>query len=196
MKRFLLLLFLFLSQIAYSQNALTDSLEKILPKLKGKERTKALGDLAWEWSSFDAEKSKKYSLEMLTVAESLKDSVEVGEACNMLAVAFYRNGAYDKALQYNRRAYRIRKAENDPKKLGSSLNKFVNIFSDQIQLDSALKYAIEAVDIYESLHDTSLWAVSLNSVSNIYHKERDAKSTAQFAKQAYELAKKIDFPYA
>ena len=196
MKRYLLLLFLFLSSSIYAQNALTDSLEKILPKLKGKERTKVLGDLAWEWSSFDAEKSKKYSHEMLSVAESLKDSVEIGEACNMLAVAYYRNGGYDKALHYNRRAYRIRKTENDPRKIGSSLNKFVNIFSDQIQLDSALKYANEAVDIFEELHDTSMWAVSLNSVSSLYHKERDVNATFKYATQAYQLARKIDFPYA
>lgn len=196
MKRYLLLLFLFLSLYSTAQNALTDSLEKVLPKLSGKERTKVLGDLAWEWSAFDAEKAKKYSHEMLSVAESLRDSVEVGEAANMLAVAYYRNGAYDQALKYNRRAYGIRKKENDPKKLGSSLNKFVNIFSDQIQLDSALKYAFEAVKIYEGIHDTSMWAVSLNSVSNIYHKERDVKATFKYAKEAYDLARKIDFPYA
>lgn len=196
MKRYLLLLFLFLSQYSDAQNALTDSLEKVLPKLTGKERTKVLGDLAWEWSAFDAEKAKKYSHEMLSVAESLKDSVEVGEAANMLAIAYYRYGAYDKALQYNRRAYRIRKSENDPKKLGSSLNKFVNIFSDQIQLDSALKYAVEAVDIYEGLHDTSMWAVSLNSVANIFYKERDMSATEKYAQEGYALAKKIDFPYA
>lgn len=196
MKRYLLLLFLFLSQYCYAQNALTDSLEKVLPKLKGKERTKVLGDLSWEWSAFDVEKAKKYGHEMLSVAQSLKDSVEIGEAANILAIAYYRNGAYDKALQYNRQAYRIRKTQNDPKKLGSSLNKFVNIFSDQIQLDSALKYAIETVEIYEGLHDTSMWAVSLNSVANIYHKERDLSATFKYATEAYKLARKIDFPYA
>ena len=191
-----LLVFICSSSVALAQNAATDSLERVLPGQTGMARMKTLADLTWEWSSMDADKAIQYGEEYLRVAEQTKDSTEVGEAANLLAVALYRKGKYDDALAVNHRAYRIRKASGDQAKIGSSLNKFVNIYSDRVMLDSALKYGLESVRIYEQLGDSGSLAISLNTISNIYQKERDWNTSLEYAQKAYAIANSLGFDYA
>jgi len=190
------LIIVLLSAEFTAQNTLTDSLERALLGLRGKERITALSDLTWELSGVHADKAVQYGRELLKLAEQTNDSTEIGEAANLLAVAFYRHGNYEEALRMNRRAYRIRKTAGDRKAIGSSLNKFVNIYTDQIKLDSALKYGLESVKIYEQLADSGNLAVSLNTISSVYQKERDWQATLTYAKRSYDIASAIGFDYA
>lgn len=192
----LLLLILFSALSSVPQTAFIDSLEKALPGLTGKARRTALGDLSWELNGIDANRSEKYARELLMLAGQLKDSTEIGDACNLLCVALYRKGKYDEAIRLNHRAYAIRRAAKDKRAIGSSLNKFVNIYSDQVKLDSALFYALQALKIFEEVGDSGAVAQTHNGISSIYQKDRNWKESLGYAEKAYAVAGKIGFTYA
>lgn len=185
-----------MAEKAIAQTPLIDSLKQVLPSLQGRDRMRVLGDLCWESAGIDADAAVKYGSELLKMAEQLKDSTEIAEACNLYCTALYRKGNYEEALLQNRRAYRIRLKKGDPKAIGSSLNKFVNIYTDQVRLDSALKYGIESLKIFESTKDSANLAITYNTLSHIQTKDRDFASARTYAQQAYDIAKSIGFDYA
>lgn len=191
----LLIVYPCLSVTSIAQNTLSDSLQKILPSLTGKEKLQALGDLCYYLSSTDVAKAEKLGRDALSLAEEMGDSMLVASAANDLSTCLYRKGSYDDALEYTYRALAIRKKSGDRKAIGSSINKLVVIYIDQVKLDSALKYGLEAVEIFSSLHDTLNHAISLNSIASIYTKEREWNTCLQYAEEAYALASQFGHPY-
>lgn len=192
----LTLLFTLLSWLSFAQAELIDSLERILPTLKGKERIQVLGDLSWSLNAIDAARSEKYAREMLQYVEQEKDSAQTGEAFNYLSIALYRKGDYEGALQASRKALTIRKKLGDKRGIASSLNKFVNIYTDQVKLDSALYYAIASLDIFEEIEDSAAIAQTAIAISSIHVKDRNWKEAEKYAIDAYHIADRIGFAYA
>lgn len=182
--------------LTHAQNAQLDSLAKVLPTLKGADRIPALSDLSWGLHSIDARRSLQYGEELFQLAKGTKDSTEIANAANILAVAYYRSGRYQEALSTNHIAYNIRKKRDDKRAIGSSLNKYVNIYTDQVKLDSALYYGLESLRIFEAIGDSGAIAQTYNALSSIYQKDRNWAESLKCARKCYDISDAIGFVYA
>lgn len=192
----LTLVALFFSASLFAQNAQLDFLADSLKTLKGEERIPVLGDLSWGLAGIDIKRSVEYGEELMKLSNQTKDSTKIADAANVLSVAYYRAGDYQKALSTNHIAYKIRKAKGEPRAIGSSLNKYVNIYSDQVKLDSALFYGLESLKMFEQAGDSGAIAQTYNALASIYQKDRNWEKSMEVAKKGYAISERIGFVYA
>lgn len=179
-----------------SQPETIDSLERLLPTLKGSQRVTALGDLCFYLSNVDVARAEKYGREALDMAVRLEDSALVASAANDLSTCLFRKCDLDGALAYSYRALAIRRKSGDRKAIASSLNKLVNIYNERVMLDSSLNYALETVKIFEEARDSNSWAIALSAVASVFFMERDWAACKRYAAEAYRIATACRQPYA
>lgn len=186
---FSLLLFI-LSFNLYSQNI--DSLESILPNLKGQEKAMVLSDLCYYLSANDVDKSEKYGNECLKLSIELKDSTLIANAYNDLSILYTLKSNYKKGLEYNFKAYEIRKKLNDPEKMISSLSKIGVCYSELAEFENASKYLVEAIKVVEDNGLEDKYYLIYDNLGGLYKEMEDYNDALVYHKKAHDYAVKVN----
>ncbi len=192
-----LVLTVLVSWTAFSQS-IVDSLIRILPEYRGKERVALLGDIQWELGMHDAAAALAYGLEALKIAETLKDSAAVAQAANDLSITEFRLGHLKRAIDLNMRALLIRRSLGDTIGAAASHSKIAVAYTDQMNFDSALVHNYAAAAIYEQVGDLPHAAQVRGNIGHLYQQMGDLHEAEKIIRATVEQLRDqgVSYPLA
>jgi len=189
--RILVCIFVYSSFFMRPAVAQTDSLEKVLPTLQGREKVLVLGELAFQYSYIDVARAIDYGQQELALARRLNEPDLVALACNDLSIAYYYKGRFDTVVDLNKKAFAIRARLGDKKGMAASLNKIGSAYYELGDLDNAMRVQMRTLQLYENMRDTFGMENTLNNIGNILHRNKNYTQAIPFFGTAQELAAKI-----
>lgn len=180
---------------ANGQSAL-DSLLRVLPSQKGEQRVRTLGNVAWEIGMSDPTKALAYGEEAMRLATGLGDSAIIAQAANDAAIAEYRVGHLQRAIDLNMRALRTRTALKDTLGMAASHNKLAIAYTDMMEFDPALEHNYAAAAIYERTHDVQHLAQVRGNIGHLYQQMGDLDRAEKVLRETRAQLTGIDSGYA
>lgn len=177
------------------QSAL-DSLLRVLPSQRGEERVRTLGNVAWELGMTDPTKALAYGDEALRLANGLGDSAIIAQAANDAAIAEYRVGHLQRAVDLNMRALRIRTTLKDTLGMAASHNKLAVAYTDLMEFDPALEHNYAAAAIFERLHDAQHLAQVRGNIGHLYQQMGDLDRAEKVLRETRTMLTGLDSGYA
>ncbi len=186
---------LFLVTDLCGQSAL-DSLLRVLPSQRGEERVRTLGNVAWELGMSDPSKALAYGDEALRLATGLGDSAIIAQAANDAAIAEYKVGHLQRAVDLNLRALRIRTVLKDTIGMAASHNKLAVAYTDMMEFAPALEHNYAAASIFESLHDVQHLAQVRGNIGHLYQQMGDLDRAEKVLRETRNMLTGIDSGYA
>lgn len=111
-----------------------------------------------------------------------------------LCNAYFRTGAFDKALQNLQKAYEIDLRLKDDKRISSDLNSFAAIYLAVKDPKPGIGYIEKAVSIERSLKRYATLAIRLGMASELYLADGQLEKALESAQEAYSLDVKMDRP--
>ncbi|HPE56109.1 MAG TPA: tetratricopeptide repeat protein [Bacteroidales bacterium] len=180
---------------AFTQNEVTDSLEKVLPNLKGAERVNVLNELCWQLGPTNIEKAEQYGLEALEIASRLNDSLLLAQVYNDLGTVYYRKSDYDSALVLYFNALRIRENANRPDLAAAVNNKIGATYLEQSQFKPAVEYQMKALRYFESVGDSIKMSQCLTNLGRVYYENHEYDKSNEYHKRALQIFEKYNYTY-
>lgn len=184
-------IFVYVSFWVLPAAAQTDSLEKVLPGLQGREKVVMLGELTFQYSYVDLNKAMDYGRQELALARQLNEPDLIALAYNDLSIAYYYKGDFDTVVDLNKKAYAIRSKLDDKKGMAASLNKMGSAYYELGDLDNAMRVQMRTLQVYESMRDTFGMENTLNNIGNILHRNKNYTQAIPFFETSQSLAAKI-----
>lgn len=194
MKKQLLLKFLlFLSISVCAQSSRTiDSLELLLPDLKGAERTNVLMELSALYQPISLEKSLEYDLENATLQEEIGNINMLSGILNDIGVTYYLMGDYGKSLDYFEQSLQLREQLLDTVNIVKTLNNLGVISQITGNFWKALEYLNRSLLFKLDLNDTLSIAKTLNNIGVIYKDVYEYDDAGRFLRQALNYYLAVD----
>lgn len=174
----------------------TDSLELIVEGLNGEQKIKVLSDLCYYLSYSDVEKSERYGIQCLGLAQEQGDSVLIANAYNDLSILYTLKSDYKKGLDYNFEAYKIRKNLKNPEQLLSSLSKLGVCYSELGEFENATKYLLEAIEIVENNKWEQKYFQVYDNLGGVFKEMNRYETALIYHQKAYDYAIKSNNPRA
>lgn len=183
-----LILFPFLS---FSQNL--DSLEKLLPNTKGRDKVVLLTDLCWYYGSSEPKKAEKFGNEAVALSKQIKNDTLVAQSYNDLGTLFLRIGEYDKAQNHYDKAISIRENLNDSMGLAALYSKMAVIQEIKSNYPKALEMNLKVLKIYENVgEDTMAIATLYGNISVILGNLSQVENAIKYNDKAAKFAEKLN----
>jgi len=202
-KRFLLIylfcqtLALFPAREAFSQKQgqpLVDSLLSVLTILNNEDSFKflSLNQLSLEYNAINPDSGIIYGLRALEIAEKLKMTKFIGNACNTLGTNYYSKADFPKALEYYFRGlkcYEDKNISND--KLAVVLSNIGSVYLNQNNFDKALEYYYKALPIYKKIDKKTGLANTLNGIGTVYAYQKNFESSFEYYTKAIAVNEEL-----
>lgn len=167
-----------------------DSLESLLPGLKGQERSEVLMKLSGLYQSISLEKSLEYDLENADLQKELGSVKNLSGTFNNIGVTYYLMGDYGKSLDYFEQSLQLREQLQDTINIVKTLNNLGVISQVAGDFRKALEYLNRSLLFKLDLGDTLSMAKTLNNIGVIYKDVNEFEDAKRFLNQAlgYYLA--------
>lgn len=157
---------------------------------------RTLGNVAWELGMSDPAKAIAYGDEALRLATGLGDSTIIAQAANDAAIAEYRVGHLQRAVDLNLRALRIRTSLKDTIGMAASHNKLAVAYTDMMEFDPALEHNYAAASIFERLHDVQHLAQVRGNIGHLYQQMGDLDRAEKVLRDTRSMLAGLDSGYA
>jgi signal transduction histidine kinase len=168
------LIWLLISNIAYTQNNKIDSLSK---EIKTHKKHDAI------WVELHVELANQYlnifpdSLEPLAerglvVAKKIADVNGMAECMKLLSIANYYKGQLEKAIAYNKLALIIYQQTNNKKGQGFIYNSLAIIFHQQSKYNEAIEYYKKSLSFRQEISDINGVSACYNNIGNSLYNQR------------------------
>lgn len=189
--RYVLLCLILLPFSSYAQNL--DSLERLLPKAKGRDKVVLLTDLCWYYGSSDPKKAEKFGGEAIELSKQIKNDTLVAQSYNDLGTLFLRIGDYEKAQNHYDKAISIRESLNDSMGLAALYSKMAVIEEIKSNYPKALEMNLKVLKIYESVgKDTMAIATLYGNISVILGNIEQVDNAIKYNDKAAKFAEKLN----
>lgn len=179
---------------AIAQNSKIDSLQRVLD-MQVKIDTSfsnILNKLAYEYRKINPKKSRVYSQKALKNAQKLNFKKGVADAYHTLAISYWVESDYDKALSLNLRALKIRNEINDQKGIAYSLNSTGALYSQTHDYAKALNCYFEALKIFKTMDAQKCIPMTYNNIGVIYAKQYKNKKAKVYYLKALKGYQALD----
>ena len=87
---------------------------------------------------------------------------------NLISISFRALGAYQKALEYAQKSFKIRSHSTDTVNIAGSLDNIAHIYENMGNYDKALHYSIKSLVLFEKVKDTIESAKTLLNIAKLY----------------------------
>lgn len=158
----------------------TDSLELVVPTLKGYERLKAYEKLTYSFFNTNLDEHLKYSRDGLEYALSYGDSLMVTTFLIELGYNYKVKGSYQEALNNFRRAVLISEKNGYNSLLSYAYTGFGTVYHENSLYDKALDYHSKSLALKEKEGDKRSLGVSYNNIGLIYYKLDDPEKALEY----------------
>ena len=188
---FFLILFSFSAQI-FAQQSKADSLEAVLPSLKGEEKVDVFNHLADIYQYIDSEKSIDYAEKSIKLASKIDYQHGLAWAYGSLGFG-YTNIDNQKAVKYTKKALKIRRQINEKAGVATSLNVLGVIKYYESDYLASIEYHLEAMHMREKIGDENKIAVSYNAIALVYMALDDFETARDYLDKALKIRVKQDY---
>lgn len=183
---------LFASGNTMSQNL--DSLEYTLKSkaLTNTERIKIYDNLSWGYLSADFDKSRKFALDGIKLAEKTNDLVMTGTLYRNLGVAFYMVSQYDTALIHLDHAMKLaEKADNNLLK-AQVFGAMANVYNVTGDYPKALGFYLKALPIFEKEGRKDRVRVILGNIGALNNAMQNFDEAEKYFHQSLKLSEELN----
>lgn len=165
-----------------------DSLERLLPILKGQEKLNLAGELAYQFCYVNTDKAFHYGKIELQLAQELGDSAQIAQAWNDLAAACISSGDFEGAVVLSRRALGTRARLGDSLKVASSLGRLGHALVELSSFDEALTAMLRAARIYEQENQPQYLGMMYNHIGAVHQRQGNHPKAVAYFQQAVATA--------
>ena len=134
------------------------------------------------------EEAQKVALEGLS---QCKDTTDIADFANLLAVIYVRKGEFGEAVKYAKQCNAIDMKSGDADAISSSLNTLAGIYMSMRQPEEAEKYILKAIGYAQKADNPQRLAVLHGMASEVYHHLKQEERSLDYATKAYEMEKKL-----
>ena len=190
--KFLLILFLLIPYILFSNTAAIDSLKIQLNIVEGKEKVEVLNELAKAYLNESPQKTIEYANQALNLSQKI-DYIE-GEiqALKLLGGGYYYLSYYDKALEYYQKSIENLEEIGDERKIASTYNSIGIIYDELADFSKALEYYLMSLEINERIGYKKGIATSLNNIGLVYWNLGNYDKTLDYYLQSLKIFEELE----
>ncbi len=135
-------------------------------------------------------KALEIYLQVLRIAEELKDDVSIGTALSNLSDVYFYEGDIKRSVDYSQRGISIYKKLKDSSGLNTALANLGDTYEKTNQIDSALHYTRLGYLMALSLKNSPLMGTALNNLGNVFLKLNKADSAMIYYKSGLPYIKR------
>jgi len=178
--------------LASTQNL--DSLENILlsKKISNSERIKLCDDLSWGYLTLDFDKSRKFALEGIKLAEKTSDLAMTGTLYRNLGVAYYMISKYDTALLYFDLASVLAEKTNNNLLRAQVYGARANVYNVTGEYPKALDFYLKALPIFEKEGRKDRVRVILGNIGALNNAMQNYNEAEKYFMQSMKLSEELD----
>ncbi len=190
MKKALFFLFIYGAQILLLQSN-SESIEVLLPSLRGQEKIKALQQLADDAGKIPLEKRLAYGEQALKLSiETNDDELHTGSLISMGNI-YQELGNYNKALEYFQVALKISERMQDQDSISISLNKVGLMYRRLNRYELALAFLSRLLEMKEKLGDKKGIAAALNNIALLYKSINDYDKALEYHLESLKIKEEL-----
>lgn len=167
-----------------------DSLKRVYPQQKGREKAQSLIDLSYYLSTSNPKEAKKYGRLAETEALKLKDSAFIANIWNDWSFAYFYDGDLDSSLLLNQQALAYRTKLGDTIGMGKSLNKIANTYYEKGLHDKSLEANFKSLKYFEQTKQEQFYGQAYTNIANIYERDNRLNDAVEYNLKAIELLTK------
>ncbi len=193
----ILLCFLLLPVIGFSQNSKVDSLTTELQNHKSRDTTRVnlLYDLAFSLYNKDIDLTNQYIDEGETISEELDYIKGKANILSLKGILESRKSNYDLGLSYFQESFKLFESLNDKNGIASSYNSIGVNYLLRSNNNEALIYLEKSLKLYEELEDKNQLVAGYLNIGNIYAKTGAYPKAISYYKKTLKLSKEISHEY-
>ncbi|MCX6270577.1 MAG: tetratricopeptide repeat-containing sensor histidine kinase [Bacteroidetes bacterium] len=184
-KLFIAFFLLFGFLVVYGQNRkMTDSLQRILPGITGKERADILGTLGESYFEYDPAKAIKYARELIPLAQKINDPFGEARGKSIIGIALLNQGKAEDALPFFQDARILIENLGRTDKLATIWTNIGNCFFRSGNYDQSYEAYQKSARISESLKDSISYAKALSSMGMVHKAKKEYATALELHSQA------------
>ena len=119
------------------------------------------------------------------------DDASKSDVYALLGAAYFRQSAYDKAVEVLNKCYVLDKKSGDFDRISSTLNSIASVFVAAGEPQEAEKYIKEAIAANSLTNNLSRRAVLYGTASELYRSMDDAGQSLEYARKAIDTARQV-----
>lgn len=169
-----------------------DSLEQILPSLRGIEKIDMLNNLSRLCARDYRQKSVEFSFEALELSKKINYRRGEADALIGLSTADYHSSDYHKAIEHLTEALIITEELNDSLMIFDASNKLAINYRMTGKFEESLAASFRALQISELLNDTLGIARMLNNIGGIYKELMEYSKALEYYTRADEIYSRMN----
>jgi class 3 adenylate cyclase/tetratricopeptide (TPR) repeat protein len=163
----------------FSQNRTADSLKAILSTTKDDSaKVKVLLQLSSYYLDSSTEEAKRYSMQALELAQSLKFQPGRALALKNIGIAYYFQGNTAATLDYYGQSMNVYDSIGDQEGKARMLSNFGTVYYSNGTDDKALEYYFKSLDVAEKIGDKDGLATAYSNIANVYLNKRATTNKA------------------
>ena len=136
------------------------------------------------------ERSIRYNLEGLKLAEAIANDYLISVTTNDLGNSFSAKGKLKEALKYYQRSLKLAKKGNDILGIAFTTNNIGVLHQRMGNSEKALDYFEVAVEVGKTSTDPMVLAGAYSSLSGLYYEKKDFDQSLEYEKKALKIALK------
>lgn len=171
--------------------AVLDSLEKLVTKQKDTALVMTFNELTWQYRSVDRDKAIAYGNKAIALGQQIGYQPGIAQAYNDLGIIFFDKENYDTAITLYGQAMAIRKKMGDQLGIARLYNKIGIIYQKQAIFDKALENQFAALDLFKQLKNDIGISYSLNNIGIINQNLGHFAAAANYQLQSIAIKEKI-----
>ena len=183
---------LFTVEISNAQNQnIIDSLEQKLEYTKDSSKIDILINLCWNLRNSEFQKSIKYGLQTIELAQQYKDIENLTKAHSFVGVAYRNLGNYTEAFNFYFNGLKLATENNLTEQEGYANINIGNLFVYQEKYTEASKYLNKALIISKKINNKEMLAYSHLNIGRVLIKENNCSQALLHLDSTLTIRKKI-----
>ncbi len=194
---YLLLAFILVQHNVVSQNAVIDSLNKIIVSDKDDiEKVNHLNALSWQYIMIgNSDSTIAIANRALILSNTLSKKDQLNGSSNSysnLAMGFADKGNFPASLSHFFKALKINEELGEKKTISSALANIGNVYANMGDVGKAIQYFLKSLTIAEELKDKKATANTQGNIGNLYDMTNDQEKALEYYFKALNTYKEIN----
>jgi len=181
--------------VSAQENSKIDSIEKIMPTLKGQIKFDALRDLFSLYNQFDYNRSFEVSTEALKTAKETGDSLLIIRSYRMNGYALMNLAKNPQAIEVFQKALDLAASDKSNSKVKDQikfiLNSIALAYTDMGNYPKALDFHFKSLVIREAEGNKLDISIALNNIGLVYYRMSNYQKAIDFYSQCLKIKREL-----
>ncbi|HEY8513659.1 MAG TPA: tetratricopeptide repeat-containing sensor histidine kinase [Cyclobacteriaceae bacterium] len=179
----------------YAQQEEIDSLNALLPEVRGRQRYEVLYSLARIHAEKNYDLALSYAQQAKEVALSTGDSLGLVKASRAIGNIYYKKSDLEAAIQHYKPVLGVARRNQYIDQLKFLLNGLALAYTYQANYDNALEYHFQSLVIREAEGNPREISITYNNIGLVYYKLRDFQQALDYFLRSLEIKREANDYY-